>query len=192
MTESSNGRRSKFNPAPHGPAWIGWHRGGLLLARILVSAWLGAAFLFVVVTVREVTSPALPSDVKNVLIALRFPAYYLMGAVALTLSLLGTQLARHGLLSRKRRFWSTTLLLTALIFLAVDYFTIYSPLVEMIKPTDVARPAEFDGYHQANWIVNLLEWVLVWGAAIMIGLPSAMELGLRVDDEDDDGGLGVD
>ena len=54
-------------------------RAALTLARLLLSAWFGAAVLFVVIGVREVTHPGFDSMVRDQLAVLRFPAYYVCG-----------------------------------------------------------------------------------------------------------------
>ena len=48
----------------------------LTISRFAISAWVGAACLFVVTTLKEVRSPQLDSVTKSELAVLRFPVYY--------------------------------------------------------------------------------------------------------------------
>ena len=54
-------------------------RMGLFLARFSTSAWIGAATLFVVVGVTEVTRGGFDSTTKDLLVTVRFPAFYVCG-----------------------------------------------------------------------------------------------------------------
>src|SRR5262245_19359235 len=63
-------------------------RLSLTIARFALSAGIGGAMLFVVKSVREATSPAFDSVIKNELAALRFPPYYLFGFVLVGLGLI--------------------------------------------------------------------------------------------------------
>jgi len=51
----------------------------LMLARFLLSAWFGAATLFVIIGVREVRFVGFDSAMRDQLVLLRFPAYYACG-----------------------------------------------------------------------------------------------------------------
>jgi hypothetical protein len=54
----------------------------LTVARFAVCAWVGAAALFVVAGVREVTSQQLDSMSRDVLVPLRFGLYYAFGLLS--------------------------------------------------------------------------------------------------------------
>ena len=56
-------------------------RAALFLARICTSAWLGAATLFVIVAVLEVTHGRLDSMTRDVLVGLRFRKPTIAGAL---------------------------------------------------------------------------------------------------------------
>jgi hypothetical protein len=48
-------------------------RCALLFARFLLAAWFGAATLFVIIGVREVSYPGFESAIRDQLVLLRFP-----------------------------------------------------------------------------------------------------------------------
>ena len=73
----------------------------LTLLRVLLAGWVGAAALFVVVGVREVTSQEFDSATRDALVLLRFPAYYVYGACSLGASWLCCLGARAGNLDRR-------------------------------------------------------------------------------------------
>ena len=54
------------------------------LSRFCITAWTGAASLFVVATLLEVRSSELDSTTKSILATLRFPAYYLFAFALVT------------------------------------------------------------------------------------------------------------
>ena len=115
-------------------------RGAALAwARFAVSAWVGAAILYVVTSVREVTDPRVDSVVRDVLVTIRFPAYYAAGALLLGSAWLAALVAR--------RRWSVGLLTLALGLLIVDYFAVYQPLAALVTPPGKPRTPEFQAYH---------------------------------------------
>ena len=69
----------------------------LMLARFCIAAWVGAAVLFVITGVREVTIPhqSISSEVKDALVPIRFPAYYMAGFL-----LVGTGIVTSGIASK--------------------------------------------------------------------------------------------
>ena len=77
----------------------------LMLFRFCPSAWVGAATLFVLITVGLVRSPEVDSQLRMQLSLIRFPFYY-----ALEFSLLGVAIVcgifagRHGELGRIRNW----------------------------------------------------------------------------------------
>lgn len=143
-------------------------RFALMLARFLLSAWFGAAVLFVIIGVREVTHPGFDSLIRDQLVVLRFPAYYacgftLLGAVAVSLVL--------GLIfGARRRVMSLALVLTlaALGLMAYDYPFIYTPLAEMITPPGQVRSPEFRRLHFWSETVNGVQIVCVLAAALVV------------------------
>lgn len=143
-------------------------RFALMLARFLLSAWFGAAVLFVIIGVREVTHPGFDSLIRDQLVVLRFPTYYacgftLLGAAAVSLAAC--------LISGSRRpVMSIALVLTvaALGLMAYDYPFIYSPLAEMVTPPGQVRSPEFRRLHFWSETVNGVQIVCVLAAALLV------------------------
>lgn len=149
-------------------------RFGLFLARFCVAAWVGAATLFVIVGIREVTRAGFDSATKDILVAVRFPAFYACGSVLLSLGLVGAGLASHvRLLPKLRRRFVLLLLLMALITMAVDYVWVYQPLLAMVTPPGEAKTALFQTYHEASKWINLAGLTLGLLASTMLNWPAA-------------------
>ncbi len=146
---------------------------GLFLARFCLSAWIGAATLFVIVGVREVTRANFDSTTKDVLVAVRFPAFYVCGATLVSLGLLGTLLADNSALFPKYRRTSTLVLLVIVLsVMAVDYFSIYLPLVQMVTPPGQPKPARFVVYHTASKWINLVGLIFCFIATALVNWPT--------------------
>jgi len=144
----------------------------LCLARFCSAAWVGAATLFVVVAIRQVTSRQFATEVTDRLVLLRFPPYYLFGFVLLGTSLLAT--LGGGSLLRCRGRWITigVSLALALALMAGDYIGIYQPLARLITPPGSSRPPEFERLHRLSEIINSVELLLVLGAALLLSWPA--------------------
>lgn len=141
----------------------------LTVPRACVSAWIGAAVLFVIVGVREVTSPDLTSEVKDRLVTMRFPAYYATGATLLGLSTLALIGARGpGGLSAKRWVIALTLLLIADAGMAADFLAIYQPLAAQVTPPGQPRTMQFISLHRWSMWVNAANLVMCGAAAVML------------------------
>lgn len=136
------------------PPWIAtW---GLFLARLSVTAWVGAATLFVVVGVMEVTRGGFDSATKDRLVAVRFPAFYLFGFTLITLGWIGTWLSQHlPDLSKNRRRLVLVALAFAMGLMIIDYLTVYRELLSMVQPPGAAKPAHFIRYHEGSKWINL-------------------------------------
>lgn len=145
----------------------------LMLARFAVSAWLGAAVLFVIVGIREVRTPEFGSEIRDMLVLVRFPAYYAFGSAALVLGLLGTLGARlqSGGIPARRTGIAACLLVVAIGLMLADYFWIYTPLAAMITPAGSARPSHFQSYHAASEWINAAGLVVAFGAALLLCWP---------------------
>lgn len=142
------------------------------VARLAVTAWIGAALLFVMVGIREVTSPDFTSEVKDRLVLLRFPMFYLMGFTLITIGSLATAVVplvrEHGII----RWWVVRgLLLVALLGMAFDYFLVYRPLAALITPPGKVRTAEFEVLHQRSENINLWNWGVCCVAAGFLNWP---------------------
>lgn len=138
----------------------------LMLSRFLLSAWVGAAVLFVIIGVREVRFPGFESVTRDQLVLLRFPMYYVAGFVLLGTALLSQVL----LLARGERakvlFAACGLTAAALGLMTYDYPCVYRPLADMISPPGQTRPASFEALHLWSETVNALQL----GCALAAGL----------------------
>jgi hypothetical protein len=135
----------------------------LTLARVLLSAWVGAATLFVINGVRMVTSGHFDSMARDHLSLIRFPPYYVFGFLAV-----GTGLVLLILAAGYPRRLGIGLLILSLILMFVDYFGVYLPLAAMITPPGHVRPSQFDWYHRASMVINMAHVGLCLIAAILI------------------------
>lgn len=144
----------------------------LFVARFCSSAWLGAATLFVIVGIREVTRGGFDAATKDTLVALRFPAYYLTGVFLVGSAWLATCLATgHAELTNGRRAIAHVALVAVLAVMAADYVWIYQPLLEMVSPPGHDKPAPFTAYHAASKYVNLLGLMLCLVASVALNWP---------------------
>ena len=147
----------------------------LFVARFCSSAWLGAATLFVIVGIREVTRGGFDAATKDTLVALRFPAYYLAGAFLVGAAWLGTCLAAgHAELTNGRRALAHVCLIACLVVMAADYVWIFQPLLDMVTPPGDDKPASFTAYHEASKYVNLLGLILCLAASVALNWPNAV------------------
>lgn len=146
----------------------------LLLARFCLSAWVGAATLFVVNGIQQVRVHEFDSAIKDRLALVRFPAYYLLGfaLVGLSLACLAA-LWRSSLLSRGRHALATLLVVISLGVMACDYVLVYKPLERMVTPPGGAKPAEFVALHRRSEQVNTLHVGLCLLAAVVVCWPQA-------------------
>jgi hypothetical protein len=144
----------------------------LLIARFAVCAWIGAAALFVVTSVREVRSPAIDSMMRDVLVATRFPAFYAFGFSLIALGVISSWLARnHPQVDTNRAKGATRLLILALILMTIDYAKIYTPLVAMVTPPGKPRTPDFERYHAWSEQINGIGLILCLFAALRLHWP---------------------
>lgn len=144
----------------------------LAILRLLPTAWVGAATLFVAVGVSEIRSPEFDSAAKDALVLIRFPLYYGFGFTALAIALVSAIVCvRSGLISNPRAFVCAILLAISLAVMAVDYLAIYRPLVAMIQSPD-SRPENFSQYHEWSKWINAGGLVLWLGTAVIACWPS--------------------
>jgi hypothetical protein len=148
-------------------------RLALTLARLCLSAWVGAAVLFVINGVRLVTHARFDSLVRNQLVLIRFPAYYALGFSLVGLSLAALLLAGRGSgLPRRRRRIAAPCAAAALVLMTVDYTAVYQPLAAMLHPPEAPRPAEFIGYHRVSELINGVHVGLALCAAVLASVPT--------------------
>lgn len=147
---------------------------GLMFMRFALSFWVGAAVLFVVTGVIEVTTPNLflTSPVKDVLVTIRFPPYYIVGWSSLGTALLfGLFALTSSAFSRKRIIFALLLTTMALITMMVDYCHVYTPLAKMVTPPGKARDMNFEKYHKRSMYINTFDVSLCFLAAIITCYP---------------------
>lgn len=142
-------------------------RFSLAVARIGLAGWVGAAALFVVVSVREVRLPELESLHRAALALARFPAFYAFGFSLCGLSCLALLMANARCRSGMLRA-SLVLAVSGLLVMLADYLTIYRPLVAMLQAPEVGRPAAFVTYHRWSMYVNALAWTLNLAGAVLV------------------------
>lgn len=91
----------------------------IAFTRFLISAWIGAAVLFVITGVQEITNKNLTSDVRDILALIRFPSYYIFGFICVTASfMMSIRVSRHYEVSRIRLRCFQILLFIALLVMA--------------------------------------------------------------------------
>lgn len=143
----------------------------LTIARFALSAWIGAAALFVVTAIAEQRSTAFGSDVKNVLVMLRFPSYYGFGFVLVGLGLVVGAVGIDRPRNRRRWFVLVGSLVLALLLMIVDYIVIYSPLLAIVTDPSGVRDARFLGLHRWSEQINTVDVTLCAIAAIAVCWP---------------------
>lgn len=123
--------------------------------RFSLCAWVGAATLFVVTGVREVTMTDFDAATKNVLAATRFPAYYAFGftlVAASSISTLGLVLIDREV--RRRKIVILTLSVFALVVMCLDHQFVYRPLETMMLEPEGRLDPDFFTYHQWSKYIN--------------------------------------
>ncbi len=147
-----------------------------MLSRCCFSAWVGAAALFVVNAVAQVTFPGFDSIVRNQLALLRFPAYYafgfgLVGTGLVSLAVIG----RVRLMEPRRWRWAMSCAAAALLLMTADYLFVYLPLEAMITPPTAPRPANFITWHRLSTGINALHVGLTAIVAGLVNWPGSSE-----------------
>lgn len=139
-----------------------------VLSRFLISAWVGAAILFVITSVAEQTHDDFNDNVRDQLALIRFPYYYLVGFI-----MVGGSLAALAFTERHQfriRWWLSIGLLSAtLALMLIDYFAIYMPLQNIITPPGQPRTDEFTRYHTYSEYANTLHVGISLVVAMLLG-----------------------
>ena len=149
----------------------------LTISRFCLTAWVGAAVLFVVTAVAETMSPEFTSETKSTLAILRFPFYYAAGFGLVSAALIsGLLFGSHWSVGGFRRWIYRFLLVLALGLMLVDYLAVYQPLERMLSASEEARPAEFETYHRASMYVNAGHVGLCVFASLLICWPGQRRL----------------
>lgn len=145
----------------------------LFVARTAITAWIGAAILFVIVGISEVTHAAFSSEIRDHLVVIRFPWYYRFGFTAITASLVSTLLVSPGAHFSSRRKWITVgLLIAAILAMTVEYYSVYVRLEELVTPAGKPRTLEFMQYHQFSMYGNLVVLLLCVAAMLPLNWPT--------------------
>jgi len=150
-------------------------RALLTLARFLLSAWFGAATLFVIIGVREVRFPGFESAVRDQLVLLRFPLYYACGFALLGTALLSLVLLIAAGGRRPALYAGCGLTAAALAVMIYDYPCIYRPLAEMLTPPGQTRPAAFQSLHRWSETVNAVQLGCALAAALTLSISDATD-----------------
>lgn len=161
----------------------------MTIARFCLTAWIGAASMFVTaITLAMTTKERSLNDttVKNALTAVSFPAYYLFGFVLVATTgialLLGRFLERKtefgqktGRMSRLRFIVCCVCLFAGLSLMIYDYYAIFTPLLESMPSPEEAKTAAFTKYHIWSRYINTVDVGLLFVSAVLLcwPLPSA-------------------
>lgn len=150
----------------------------LMIVRFALSAWVGAATLFVVSAIRQVTSDQFDTVTKGQLALLRFPPFYLFGFVLTGLGALPLAgLWATGRLPCGRWKLAALASLTAVAVMAYDYTSIYRPLVTSMGAPNYVETPEFLRLHDLSEAVNTAQLSLVLLAALLVNWPAPFEQG---------------
>jgi len=145
----------------------------LVVMRITLAGWVGAAVLFVITSIAEQVSPDFNSTTRDQLATIRFPFYYATGVVCCTLALASGVLCRS---ISGRATVALILVVAAAIVLALDYCFVYGPLQDLIIPPGQQRTeqfsAQFDELHTWSRNVNTFHLLLILLAAVQVSLPA--------------------
>lgn len=146
----------------------------LTTARLFLVSWIGGAALFVITSIAEQRTPEFDSIDKDRLATIRFPLYYLYGAICLSTGTAATGLAiattPRG--NRKKLIAGFTLCVLSAVVASYDYVAVYSPLQKAITPPGQVRGPEFLSLHQQSEFINEVHVLLAAIAAILICMPA--------------------
>lgn len=144
-------------------------QAALAIVRLLLSAWVGGAALFVMTSVAEQRSTDFTSVMRDQLATIRFPLYYLFALLTLVPGTLFLVLML--LVPRVRRV--RVVVLAAVLAVAScgtaawDYFQVYRPLQQLIEPPGKARTQEFILLHERSRLINEVHVSLALLAALL-------------------------
>ncbi len=148
----------------------------LFIARVSITTWLGAAILFVVLTVTEVLSGQFESLVLDSLVLLRFPIYYAFTFALLGISLVAAVICWVYSKGKTGKLFAV-LVAVSLLILINDYIWVYLPLEAMLTPLGVPRSPDFPFYHKLTEALNSLAMLINLTAACVINWPGKLESG---------------
>jgi hypothetical protein len=147
----------------------------LMLTRLALAAWVGAALLFVMVSLRPLRSHEIPDEIKPQLTQTLFPGYYRIGFGLLGLAwVTGAVGSTHPGMGRVRRFVLMGLITALVLLMIADWGWIYTPLANMMQHEiheHEARAGVFHTYHLASRWINSVGMVLTLVAASVAAWP---------------------
>ncbi|HIF01394.1 MAG TPA: hypothetical protein EYG03_07420 [Planctomycetes bacterium] len=145
----------------------------LVLLRLLLAAWIGAAVLYVITSVAEQTSSIFDSVTRDQLATIRFPLYYDFGfGIHVAGFVLAFVVWNRSTPENRRRFLIIFLLiLLSGLLITLDYFFVYSPLQELITPPGQVRSQQFMQLHTMSRHANEVHLTVMLVAAILASLP---------------------
>jgi hypothetical protein len=144
----------------------------LVIARFALSAWIGAAALFVCTSISEQIAPAFDSGIKNSLAAIRFPWYYGFGFSLVATGFVGSMIGIRRTEQRHRWAVTVTAITLALMLMVVDYVAIYTPLYEIVTSPTAVRDARFVELHRWSERINTIDVLLCTIAALAVCWPT--------------------
>ena len=148
------------------------------VTRLSLAAWVGGATLFVITSIAEQRHSTFDSVIRDQLATLRFPQYYVFGAVCLSTALIsggiGALLSTGGV--RKRLVAASLLTLLSSGIAIVDYGFVYSPLQSLIVPPGKSRSQEFMVLHDRSRLINEIHLSIALLAAVVICIPEKEKL----------------
>ena len=145
----------------------------LVLLRLLLAAWIGAAVLYVITSVAEQTSSHFDSLTRDELATIRFPLYYCFGiGIHAAGAVFAFVVWVKSALENRRRFLIVFLLvLLSSVLITLDYFLVYLPLQELITPSGQVRSQKFMQLHTLSRQANEVHLTVMLVAAIVAALP---------------------
>jgi hypothetical protein len=147
----------------------------LMLARLALAAWVGAALFFVMVAIRPLRSHEIPDEIKPHLTQSLFPGYYRMGFGLLGGAwVTGAIGSTHPGIGKARRFALIGLITALVLLIVVDWNWIYTPLANMMLREigeHEARAGAFHTYHLASRWINSVGMALALIAAGLAAWP---------------------
>lgn len=152
----------------------------LMVYRVSLTGWLGAALLFSTVALEPIRHLEIDAATRPRLALILFPGYYHWGMVSLTVALISGGLSVWDLpVDRGRRRMQLALICVFLASGCVlgDLKFVYGPLAEMMQTavrTEV-QPAQFRSYHLASMAINGVMVSLTLIAAFLACWPAKYE-----------------
>lgn len=149
----------------------------LAALRFVLSAWVGAAVLFVITSVAEQTSPNFGMETRDQLATVRFPLYYMFGFAVHALSLVAVVLFRMfsaaGQRGRANLLMMLVVISSAMIW--YDHVNVYRPLQDLIIPAGQPRTEDFKRLHQLSAYLNSTHIFVMLVAASIAVLPRSRQ-----------------